>query len=126
MLTILALAPVEAVLFAVFGTTLGKALYAINVRQSDGKPLSLRQAIARAFDVCVRGMGLGIAIVLLITNFVGYRTLRKTGVASWDECRGLSVSHGRFSGLRITLIALAWLAILGLVALGIYATVAGL
>ncbi len=126
MLAVLTLAPVEAVMLALLGSTLGKAIYAIRIGRDDRKPLRFGQAMSRAFRVYVQGMGLGVPFVSLITCYLGYRSLRQTGTTSWDEHGGLSVRHARLGWLRITLIATAWIIAVALIALGIYAKVQGL
>jgi len=84
---------VEPAMLAGWGTTPGKALLKVRLRNSDGTKLSYADALRRAFQVCVRGEGLGIPIVALFTQIHAYNRLTKQGVTSWDEDEDFKVSH---------------------------------
>lgn len=91
---------VEPAMLAGWGTTPGKALLKVRLRNSDGNKLSYAQALSRAFKVCFRGEGLGIPIVALFTQIHAYNRLTKQGVTSWDEDEGFKVSHQTIGAWR--------------------------
>jgi uncharacterized RDD family membrane protein YckC len=71
----------ETILLNVFGTTLGKVLYRIRLRDLEGKKFGFTIALKRSLAVWVRGFGFGIPLVTLITLLVAFRTLRTEGKA---------------------------------------------
>lgn len=84
---------VNAALFALFGTTPGKWMLGVMVRDSIGEKLAFKDALWREWDVLFRGMGLGIPLVSLITGGIAYGTLTSSGETSWDRDGGFTVSH---------------------------------
>ena len=116
----------EPLLFALFGTTPGKALFLVRVRNRDGSRLSFSHAFGRRLGVLIRGEGLGIPIVALVTQIMSYSRLSNQGITSWDEQSGFVVSHRQvewwrwlaFIGIIIGFIALIALVDFGLVRIG--------
>lgn len=90
----------EWVSLAVFGSTLGRALYGIKLTRLDGSPLGGEKAFSRACLVALKGLGLGIPIVVLVTSIVGYQNLEKDGRSTWDADLGTRVSHIVWSPAR--------------------------
>lgn len=84
-----------------FGGTPGRALYGIQIRCLDGTALGSEKALNRALLVGLKGIGLGIPIVALITAIVGYSTLEKEGRSSWDADLGTRVTHIVWSPMRV-------------------------
>jgi hypothetical protein len=108
--------PVEAVIFAAFGTTPFKALLKVRVRNRDGSKLGFKRALVRSFSVWLRGQGIGIPIATLVANIIAHRRLTDQGVTSWDANHGFTVSHRTVDAWRvILLVAIA----AGLTALGV-------
>lgn len=83
----------EPLFFALFGTTPGKALFRIRVRNRDGGKLSFGRAFGRRLSVLIRGEGLGIPVVALVAQLMAYSRLSNRGVTTWDEHSGFVVSH---------------------------------
>jgi uncharacterized RDD family membrane protein YckC len=77
--------PPEAILLSLFGTTPGKWAFSLRVVRNDGDNLSLRDALVRSLRVWIQGMVLGLPVVLLIGNWVGYQQLTNLGITAWDE-----------------------------------------
>lgn len=94
--------PVEGVLLSLWGTTPGKALLATRVRTKNGDALSFGIGLRRSASVWVRGMGLGLGLIQLIANIIGYRTLKSEREATWDGEYGLVVEHRPIGFLRVT------------------------
>lgn len=93
----------EASMLAGCGTTLGKGLFRIRVRNSDGSRLNFIKSLCRSFDVWVRGQGCCIPFVALFTYAGAYSKLTKEGITSWDKEGEYSVSHQTIGILRITI-----------------------
>ena len=84
---------VEALNLSVFGSTLGKWMFGISVRQSDGQKLKFDQALSRGFTIWWRGLGLSMPIIFLFTLKKAYDTLSSTGITSWDKDGAYNVQH---------------------------------
>jgi uncharacterized RDD family membrane protein YckC len=104
-LLILAFVFAEPLMFSIWGTTPGKWLLMIQVRNLDGTRMTYSKALERAFNVWIKGLGLGIPIVTLFTELNSYNTLKKTGVTSWDKDR-FSVTHGNIAGWKIAVVVI--------------------
>ena len=83
-----------------FGTTLGKFVFGISVETEHGEPPSLGQAAAREFAVLLRGCGLNILFLPLITKITAYKKLLAEGATSWDRDQNLVVRHRPVGPLR--------------------------
>jgi hypothetical protein len=84
---------VEAVLFALTGTTPGKWLLGITVRTKDNERLSFSRALARSIYVWASGWGLGIPVLSLVTLTVSHFKLSKHGITPWDKIGEYIVVH---------------------------------
>jgi hypothetical protein len=106
---------IEAAFLSVFSTTPGKALLRVRVCNRDGTRLSYGAALGRSFQVFLRGLGLGIPLAALITQIVGYQTLTRDGITSWDRMGNHVVAHQEIPAWRSLLIVLAFVGLIGLV-----------
>lgn len=68
-------------------------------------------ALERSFLVWIRGLGLGIPIISLITEIVAYNHLLKFGQTSWDRDLHGTVIHGDLSAVRWFAIGAIWFVI---------------
>jgi uncharacterized RDD family membrane protein YckC len=94
MIVLLAWIPLESLLLSLVGTTPGKFLFGVRVRNADGSKLSFRQAFKRSFLVWWRGEAAGVPIIALIAYASGYQTLKnKLRQTTWDRDLNLTVSH---------------------------------
>lgn len=93
MLSTLLVVPVLMLLIGLFGTTPGKWFMGVRITRRDGQPIGLGAALAREFDVYVRGFALGVPIISLFTLIAGYKTLTSDGVASWDRNKPWVVTY---------------------------------
>ncbi|WP_052487424.1 RDD family protein [Gordoniibacillus kamchatkensis] len=84
--------PVEAILLSTAGSTLGKWLFNIRVRDLNGDKLSLRAALKRGFKVFLRGMGGGIPLVSFFCMLSAHSRLVDQGATSWDQ-GDLKIEH---------------------------------
>lgn len=108
--------PIDAVLLSFFGTTPGKALLRVKVSNKDGSNLSFPQALSRSLGVWLRGQAIGIfPLATVVANVMCYRTLRDTGVTSWDRKGRFLVKHrtvGLFRAFAVILIFVIFIALL--------------
>jgi len=106
----------------VFGASLGKRLYAIRIERTNGEEMTLGASLQRSFTVWIKGIGIGIPLISLVTLIAAHRRLSLEGQTSWDRDFHFRVSHRKLSWLRWLFILLLWLfliAIYGfLIALG--------
>lgn len=90
----------ESILLANCGTTLGKWLFKIKVRNSKGQKLTFSEALNRSFSVWLKGMGAGVPIISLITLLTSRSKLKRDAITAWDEEGGFVVTHGKIGALR--------------------------
>jgi uncharacterized RDD family membrane protein YckC len=83
-----------------FGTTIGKAILGVSVEREDGTRPTFGQAFGRESMCLLKGMGLCLPLVSLITLSVGYSRLVADGTTSWDTAAGLVVRHRPTGFLR--------------------------
>ncbi len=104
---------VEAFLLSTTGTTLGKWLLGVSIHNFYGEKLTYQEALSRSFEVWIRGLGLGIPIVSLVTAIIAYNDLtgeyKKT---KWDLKGGFIVSHEKLHPLKV-IISIALFVIIG-------------
>jgi hypothetical protein len=98
--SLLAWAGLEVFLLASFGTTLGRLLFRLAIKQENGAALTFDHIVWRTLRVLVYGFGLGIPIVTLITQIIAYLRLTGSGRTSWDRKGGLRAIHGPMSLMR--------------------------
>lgn len=103
----------EPLLFSMWGTTPGKWLLMIEVRNLDGTNMTYSQAFERAFHVWIRGLGLGIPIVTLFTELNSYNKLKNEGVTSWDKDK-FSVTYGKIAEWKIVVVVVLLIILLAL------------
>ena len=103
---------VEAFLLSSWGMTPGKWLMNITIRDSKSIKLTYDYALQRFFKIWFRGLGLGIPIVSLITEYNAYSNLIKNGSTTWDSEGNATVTHGRIGAGRIVLTVICWAIIL--------------
>lgn len=84
---------VEAALVSTYGTTPGKYLLGIHVADSEGLKPGLAQSLRRSLAVWAMGVGMALPIVGLVTQFLGWRALKRHGVAPWDRLTNTTVEH---------------------------------
>jgi len=98
--------PLEALFISRRGATPGKLLFGIRVERGAGGLLSYAEAMQRTFLVWIKGEGLGIPFVTIVTRLLAYRRLVRTGTTLWDADAGTVVRHSEFSTLRTIICAI--------------------
>ena len=94
---------VEPILFAKWGTTPGKWLLMIRVRNFDGSRMTYSEARERAFKVWSYGLGLGIPFIGFFTQIHSYYYLKKNGVTLWDKNKFM-ITHENQIPWKITIV----------------------
>lgn len=93
---------IEAQLMSTWGTTPGKWLLRIKVRDSEGNKLTLKNALIRSFLVWF--VGLGMTLLTPITEVISYMSLKDRGVTMWDNYCKCNVTHEQIGAERIPII----------------------
>ncbi|HEY0334325.1 MAG TPA: RDD family protein [Stenotrophomonas sp.] len=93
----------EGLLLSLLGTTPGRLLFGIRVRDASGQRLSTGSAYHRALLVLVQGMGLCVPIVTLVTKFLAHNRLTSSGNTLWDAKVGSTVKCGEIGTIRLVL-----------------------
>lgn len=90
----------EAFFLSLFGTTPGKWLLSTSVSNKQ-QPLSFLDALTRGYTVVIKGLGLGIPIVTLLTCIYQYKILKDNGINSWDAEKSHVVLHDHLNPLKV-------------------------
>ena len=102
---------VDAGIYAAFGTTLGKAIVGVSVRDSDGGRLGLARYLRRNFGVWWAGLGTGFPLVSLVTLSRAYGKAKTQEPLSWEEATDARSLDVGVSTARTTLAAVLYIAI---------------
>lgn len=112
----------EPVLLALTGTTLGKLLWGISVKHTDGTKLTFPEAAKRTWLVFLRSGAILSAIPIVnavgwIANIVIYvmqmTKLNENSITSWDKEMELAYVHQPLGVVRIIAIAVVFLSFIG-------------
>lgn len=111
-LLLLVLAPAawiapEALLTVVFGTTPGKALIGISLRQPGETFARPEDALRRSAQVWLFGVGAAIPFIGVITAIRAHLLLTRKGATSWDVANNFDIAYEPASALRVTAVLLA-------------------
>lgn len=93
----------EPVVLAQYGTTIGKSALRVRLSHKHYKQrhhMDVWQLYQRSMNVWLRGLGIGLPFVSLITQLVSYRNLKAHGETSWDRDGGYTVTHGQVGYVR--------------------------
>jgi tetratricopeptide (TPR) repeat protein/uncharacterized RDD family membrane protein YckC len=98
---------IEALLLCLLGTTPGKWLLNISVRDENGKKPGFGKALKRSLLVWLCGTLAGIPVISAVTLILSYWHLTKSRVTLWDSKAACSVTHDYMKSLKVfALIAL--------------------
>lgn len=75
---------IEPVLLSRLGTTPGKTIFGLKVRDQDGNKLSYLEAFGRTWTVIKVGMGLGIPFYSIYRNYRSYVTCKDEQLCEWE------------------------------------------
>lgn len=103
-------AVLEGIMLPTLGFTPGKWLMQVEVTDAYGRRLRFARSLRRAFDVAIRGTGLGLPVVNYMAKILGFYQLTGTGMTHWDRAARCVVTHRPLEMWRwILLIALTLL-----------------
>jgi uncharacterized RDD family membrane protein YckC len=98
----------DAVVYALFRNTPGKALLGLRVTNLRGQRLSLTQYLRRNMGIWVAGLGFGVPFATLFTAARQSARLGRGQQASYDESSGARVHGKRLGTLRHSVFGLAF------------------
>lgn len=79
--------PLETSTVALWGTTPGKRLLGLSVRQVSGHRIRWKSALSRSFSVFTLGLACLLPVLCLLTMAYSYRRLSESGATDWDRRR---------------------------------------
>ena len=109
---------VEAPLLSSWGTTPGKWLLRITLRDSAGRKLTFSKALNRSFSVWGRGLGLGFPLATIVTLIISYKKLTRNGITSWDDRGKFVITHEKIGILRAVITILVLIGFIALIVSG--------
>lgn len=98
---------VEALLYQVFGTTPGKALFRLRVANVQGAPLNFEQYLRRNMALWPSGLALGIPLIALLTCANQFGRLGGGLQTSYDEKLGTRVYGEQMGWFRMSVACVA-------------------
>ena len=113
--------PIEAAFLSSFGATAGKALLRIKVVNPDGSKLSYPQSLKRSINVWLRGLGIGIPMVSVVSMILAYKSLTDTGKTSWDRIGSYRVRHRQIGAVRGAIAVIILVSLFGLIIAALFA-----
>jgi uncharacterized RDD family membrane protein YckC len=96
--------PLEAWMLSTKGTTPGKSLLQVQVRNLKGGLPTFDQALVRSFQVWLKGVAMWLPLVSLFAMTWWRVRLMQKGTTSWDEACETKVEHGEPAFWRYTLL----------------------
>lgn len=105
---------IETILIAKTGTTLGKWILNIKIKDSKGELLSYKESFYRSSLVWIIGLGFGIHLVQILTHVYAYFRLQKRNITMWDDTVNSQIIYGQIGVWRV-LIAVCILAVIPLI-----------
>lgn len=102
---------VDALVIAITGTSPGKAIAGLSVRDSDNNNPSIELSLKRNLLLYIKGLVLGLPLFSLIGYISGYNAMKKNNATSWDESTGTRVYCSDGESSRTVLIAILFIAL---------------
>jgi len=101
----------DALVFAVFGATPGKALLGLKVVGLHAEPLKAPGYLARNAALWIEGLGLGVPVLTLITLYVALRKVRRKQSTAWDRAKGSRVLQQPKPAIFTLIFLIIWIAV---------------
>lgn len=109
---------VESILLSSWGSTPGKWLLKIDIKDNNDNKPTFSTALNRSFIVWFKGLGFGIPIVSIFTLVISYNQLTKNGITSWDRDVHFKITHKKIGVLRTVIAIIIFIVTFSLIALG--------
>ena len=87
----------------VSGLSLGKIIFGVMVTDHNGNKIGITKGIQRDLAVFLRGLGLGIPLISIVTMYVAYSNLNKSNSTTWDSEKNYRVWHRPSSPIQYLL-----------------------
>jgi uncharacterized RDD family membrane protein YckC len=100
----------ESLCLSLFGSTPGKKLMGVRVRDGQGAKISFLTAAKRWFLVLVMGRGLDIPVIWLITAWTSFNHYEEHASTTWDDMLALHVARREVAWWRWALGVLIFVA----------------
>jgi len=118
MLALFAWVFVESMFLSSWGSTPGKWLLRINLKDVNGNKPTFSAALNRSFTVWFKGLGFGIPIVTFVTLIISYNTLNNNGITSWDKDGHFTITHKKIGIIRAIIAVIIFMVSIFLIVLG--------
>lgn len=92
---------VEATMLHLFGTTIGKWIFGMEVIDRSLKKPGYWSACLRSLSVWCNGVGTGFFLICPATFTISYIRLRRNGIAPWDRLGKFHMIHGKIESRRM-------------------------
>ena len=99
------------------GTTPGKWLLSLSIKDEFGNPISANVATKRTLSLFFSGLAFCLPVVSFFTMAFSYRRLTSKGVTQWDESNHLQISAATLKLLKFILFSLSFFFIVAVVQL---------
>ncbi len=87
-----------------WGATPGKWIMRTWVVGKEGKFLTYSEALVRSFWVLLRGLGMGLPGISIVTQVFAYQRLKTESITSWDKDGEWRVHHEEYGVIRIVMV----------------------
>ena len=95
---------IEPWMITSFGTTPGKALYGIRVRDSNNSNINFRDSVRRGKIIWLNGEWLCVPLLIAVGRIRSYNYYQRKGITYWDEKLNIHYDIGNISSKRIVFI----------------------
>lgn len=92
--------PFETLFISLIGTTPGKTLFGIHIRDTHNKKLSLKTSFKRALFTWIKGFGLNLPILNIVLGVRQFNTIKTKGKSSIDQELNVNVYQKKRRSLR--------------------------
>lgn len=94
---------IEGVWISLFGSTPGKSLFGISLRDFEGRKLRLSKSVSRSVRALLQGLGMGIPLIALFTQISAWSYVKEHGTTGWDRNTGTNYNSNAVHPFRWSL-----------------------
>ncbi len=107
----------DAIIYKLFGNTLGKALLRINVLHANGDKLTFKEYLSRNNLVWGKGFALGIPLLNIVTFLVQFFRIGEGNKASYDQSTDYVVAAKPINWFLLPIFSVLFIVMLGIMSL---------